>query len=254
MRLVSWNVDSFHSIMEQGFLNILKRLNADIFCIQNICLYSGEQLLTTPHYHQYWNYSESSGNAGTAIFTKKEPQMVIKGLGFSQFDHEGRTITLEYPDFFFVNTFSPFSGHHLVNLKLRQQWDRIFQAFINALTATKPVIVGGDFNVAYQPSDIFDPTTNHQSANFTDTERRNFGDLLNDGFTDSFRYCHPYQPEAYTWWQQPDDRQNNRGTRVDYFLISHHLKHHVQYSKILNQIYGSTHCPIELGLSQRSDF
>ncbi|WP_295729436.1 exodeoxyribonuclease III [uncultured Limosilactobacillus sp.] len=249
MKLVSWNVDSFHAIMENGFLGVMQELNADIFSIQNLRLSAGERLQSLPQYHQYWNYAQQAGNAGTAIFAKQKPQMVIKGLGLAQFDNEGRTITLEYPEFFFVNVYSPFSGHHLVNLKQRQQWDQIFQAFIKALTATKPVIIGGDFNVAYQPSDIFDPTVNHQSANFTDTERRNFGDLLTEGLTDSFRYCHPYQPEAYTRWQCPADRQINHGTRVDYFLISHRLRANVQYARILDQIHGSNHCPIELGLA-----
>lgn len=250
MKFVSWNVDGFKAILRHGFREVVTELGADIFCVQQTRLEPNEIEVNLPGYHQYWNDAERKGYAGTAVFAKEEPQAVTTGIGEPEFDHDGRTITLEYPNFYFVTTYAPFSGEKLQNLAERQKWDQAFLNYVTGLNSKKEVIIGGSMGVAYQPIDLAKPTENHHRPGFTAEERADFGKLLDAGFTDTFRYQHSEKKGAYTWWSyRYDARARNVGWRLDYFLVSQALDSKITDSKILTNTTGSEHCPIELGLS-----
>lgn len=249
MKLISWNVNGLRAVMGKGFLDIFKDLDADILCLQETKLQEGQIELELPGYFQYWNYAEKKGYSGTAVFTKKEPLDVHYGIGIEEHDHEGRVITLEFEDFFFVTVYTPNSQDELKRLDYRMKWEDDFLAYIKALDEKKPVIYAGDLNVARLEIDLKNPKTNRRNAGFTDEERAKIEAVLEAGFIDTFRYFYPDQEQIYSWWSYRfKSRERNAGWRIDYFIASEKLKERLVDAKIHTEIFGSDHCPVELEL------
>ena len=249
MKLISWNVNGLRAVMGKGFMEVFNTLDADIFCLQETKLQEGQIQMELPGYHQYWNYAEKKGYSGTAIFTKREPLSVRCGIGVDDFDHEGRVITLEYPDFFFITVYTPNSQDGLARLPYRMQWEDAFLSYLKTLEQDKPVIFCGDLNVAHKEIDIKNPKTNIHNAGFTQEERDKMTALLGSGFIDTFRYFHPDAVGAYSWWSYRfHARENNAGWRIDYFIVSEGLKDRLEDASIHSEIFGSDHCPVELRL------
>ena len=246
MKLVSWNVNGLRACVEKGFVDIFKELDADFFCIQESKLQAGQIELDLPGYEQYWNYAEKKGYSGTAIFTKHKPLSVQYGIGVEEHDHEGRVITLEYENFYFVTVYTPNSQDELKRLDYRMKFEDDFRNYLINLNKVKPVILCGDLNVAHQPIDLKNPTTNTRNAGFTIEERDKFGLLLNNGFVDSFRYLYPDKVE-YSWWSYRFfAREKNIGWRIDYFVVSDKIKNQIKDSLIHKDILGSDHAPVML--------
>lgn len=249
MKLISWNVNGIRACVGKGFLEFFNEADADIFCIQESKMQAGQLELDLPGYYQYWNYAEKKGYSGTAIFTKREPLSVAKGIGIPEHDKEGRVITLEYENFYMVTVYTPNSQNELARLDYRMEWEDAFLAYLKELEKTKPVIVCGDMNVAHKEIDLKNPKTNRKNAGFTDEERDKFSTLLESGFVDTFRYFYPEQEGIYSWWSYRfKAREKNAGWRIDYFLVSECLKDKLQDAKILTDIMGSDHCPVEVDL------
>lgn len=249
MKLISWNVNGLRAVMGKGFLDIFKDLDADILCLQETKLQEGQIELELPGYFQYWNYAEKKGYSGTAVFTKKEPLDVHYGIGIEEHDHEGRVITLEFEDFFFVTVYTPNSQDELKRLDYRMKWEDDFLAYIKALDEKKPVIYAGDLNVARLEIDLKNPKTNRRNAGFTDEERAKIEAVLEAGFIDTFRYFYPDQEQIYSWWSYRfKSRERNAGWRIDYFIASEKLKERLVDAKIHTEIFGSDHCPVVLEL------
>lgn len=208
---------------------------------------AGQLELELPGYHQYWNYAEKKGYSGTAVFTKPAPLSVRNGIGIEEHDHEGRVITLEFEEFFMVTVYTPNSQNELARLDYRMEWEDAFLAYLKKLEGDKPVIVCGDMNVAHKEIDLKNPKTNRKNAGFTDEERAKFSALLENGFIDTFRYFYPEQEGIYSWWSYRfKAREKNAGWRIDYFLVSECLKDKLKGAKILTDVMGSDHCPVEL--------
>ncbi|MTT33316.1 exodeoxyribonuclease III [Terrilactibacillus sp. BCM23-1] len=248
MKLISWNVNGLRALMAKGeFLGFIERLNPDIFCLQEIKLQDGQLDPFLTHYKSYWHYAVKKGYSETVIFTKKEPLTIAYGLGIEEHDQEGRLITLEFEDFYILTVYTPNSKRGLERLDYRMKWEDAFLSYITDLDKKKPVIVCGDFNVAHQEIDIKNPKANRNNAGFSDQEREKFSQLLNAGFVDTYRYLHPDQEGAYTWWSYiMKARAKNIGWRLDYFLISERIKEKMINASILSDVMGSDHCPIEL--------
>lgn len=250
MKFISWNVNGLRACVTKGFLDFFKEIDADIFCIQESKLQKGQIDLELEGYCQYWNYAEKKGYSGTAIFTKKEPETVSYGIGIEEHDREGRVITLEYPEFYFVTVYTPNSQNELARLDYRMKWEEDFLAYLKKLEEKKPVVFCGDLNVAHKEIDLKNPKTNRRNAGFTDEEREKFTQLLDAGFIDTFRYFYPDQEQIYSWWSYRfKAREKNAGWRIDYFCVSDTLKDKLEDAKIHTQIMGSDHCPIELDIS-----
>lgn len=250
MKLISWNVNGIRACVGKGFLEFFKEVDADIFCIQETKMQAGQLELDLPGYYQYWNYAEKKGYSGTAVFTKKEPLSVVNGMGIPEHDKEGRVITLEFEDFYMVTVYTPNSQNELARLDYRMAWEDAFSAYLKGLEKTKPVIVCGDMNVAHKEIDLKNPKTNRRNAGFTDEEREKFSALLESGFVDTFRYFYPEQEGIYSWWSYRfKAREKNAGWRIDYFLVSEGLKDKLQDAKILTEVMGSDHCPVEVDLT-----
>ena len=249
MKLISWNVNGLRACIGKGFSEYFDKEDADIFCLQETKISEGQIEFEKPGYYSYWNYAEKKGYSGTAVFTKKEPVSVTYGMGIEEHDHEGRVITLEFEDFFFVTVYTPNSKRELERLSYRQVWEDDFRSYLKKLDEKKPVIVTGDMNVAHKEIDLKNPKTNHHSAGFTDEEREKMTELLNSGFTDTFRFFYPDKTDAYSWWSYMfHAREKNVGWRIDYFLCSDRLKENLTDAKIHSDIEGSDHCPIELDI------
>ena len=247
MKLISWNVNGLRACAGKNFMEDFQKLDADIFCLQETKLQEGQISLELPGYHQYWNYAEKKGYSGTAIFTKQEPLSVSYGIGIEEHDHEGRVITLEYPDFYMITVYTPNSQDGLARLDYRMKWEDNFLAYIQSLDAKKPVIYCGDLNVAHQEIDLKNPKTNRKNAGFTDEERAKMTHVLESGFVDTFRYFYPDATGIYSWWSYRfKAREKNAGWRIDYFIVSERLKDRLADAKIHTEIYGSDHCPVEL--------
>lgn len=247
MKLISWNVNGLRACAGKNFMEDFQKLDADIFCLQETKLQEGQISLELPGYHQYWNYAEKKGYSGTAIFTKQEPLSVFYGIGIEEHDHEGRVITLEYPDFYMITVYTPNSQDGLARLDYRMKWEDDFLAYIQSLDAKKPVIYCGDLNVAHQEIDLKNPKTNRKNAGFTDEERAKMTHVLESGFVDTFRYFYPDATGIYSWWSYRfKAREKNAGWRIDYFIVSERLKDRLADAKIHTEIYGSDHCPVEL--------
>lgn len=249
MKLISWNVNGIRACVQKGFLDFFKEVDADIFCIQESKMQAGQLDLELDGYHQYWNYAEKKGYSGTAIFTKKEPLSVQYGIGIEEHDHEGRVITLEFDDFYMVTVYTPNSQDELKRLEYRMRWETDFLAYLKKLEETKPVIFCGDLNVAHKEIDLKNPKTNRRNPGFTDEERGKFTEVLESGFVDTFRHFYPDMENIYSWWSYRfSARAKNTGWRIDYFCVSESLKDRLEDAKILTEIFGSDHCPVELDL------
>ena len=251
MKLISWNVNGLRACLGKGFLTFFQQADADLFCIQETKMQPGQAQLELPGYRQYWNSAVKKGYSGTAVFSKVEPLSVQYGIGMAEHDQEGRVIALELPGFWLVNTYTPNSQKELARLDYRMQWEQDFQAWLRELDAQKPVILCGDLNVAHQEIDLKNPKANRQNAGFTDQERQRMTQLLQSGFTDSFRYLYPDATGAYSWWSYMfHAREKNAGWRIDYFIVSDRLRGQIADSKILSEVLGSDHCPVELDLKE----
>ena len=249
MKFISWNVNGIRACVQKGFLDFFQEADADIFCIQETKMQEGQLDLELPGYHQYWNYAVRKGYSGTAIFTKREPVSVQYGIGIEEHDQEGRVITLEFEDFYFVTVYTPNSQSELARLDYRMQWETDFLAYLKRLEEKKPVVFCGDLNVAAEEIDLKNPKTNRKNAGFTDEERDKFRTLKATGFIDTFRYFYPDQEGIYSWWSYRfSARKKNAGWRIDYFVVSEALKDRLEDAKILTEVMGSDHCPVELDM------
>ncbi|MGD6877876.1 exodeoxyribonuclease III [Bacillus infantis] len=264
MKLVSWNVNGIRACVKKGFLDFFMEENADIFCIQESKLQEGQIELDLDGYHQYWNYAEKKGYSGTAVFTKEKPLHVSYGIAGRETEPEGRSLTLEFENFYLLNVYTPNSKRDLARLPYRLEWEDEIRGYILELEQkkpvilcgdlkeaqpsykSKPIIVCGDFNVAATALDIKNPKSNEHNAGFTIQEREKFQQLLDAGFTDSFRALHPDE-EKYSWWSYRfKAREKNVGWRLDYFLVSNDAKGKIVEADILTDVMGSDHCPISL--------
>ena len=247
MKLISWNVNGLRACMKKGFEEYFKETDADIFCVQETKLQEGQIDFCPEGYECYWNYAERKGYSGTAVFTKKKPLEVVYGIGIDEHDHEGRVITLEYEDFYFVTVYTPNSQSELARLSYRMQWEDAFRDYLKELDVHKPVILCGDLNVAHQEIDLKNPKTNKKNAGFTQEERDKFTELLNAGFIDSFRYFYPDKAGAYSWWSyRLKAREKHAGWRIECFVVSVRMKEKMKDALIYKEVMGSDHCPVGL--------
>ena len=247
MKLISWNVNGIRAAQVKGFMDAFKALEADVFCLQETKVQEGQIQLDIPGYYQYWNYAEKKGYSGTAVFTKKKPLSVAYGIDPDEFNHEGRVITLEYPEFYLITVYTPNSQDDLRRLEYRIRWEEAFLRYIQQLDANKPVVFCGDLNVAHTEIDLKNPKSNTKNAGFTPEEREKMTILLNSGFVDTFRYFYPDARDMYSWWSYRfRARERNAGWRIDYFIVSDRLKDRLEAASIHQEIMGSDHCPVEL--------
>ena len=211
----------------KGFSEVFRELDADFFCLQETKMQEGQLDLAFEGYQSYWNYADKKGYSGTAIFTRHQPLGVTNGIGIDEHDHEGRVITLEMEDFYLVCCYTPNSQDGLKRLDYRMRWEADFRGYLEEI-------------------DIKNPKTNRHNAGFTDEERQQFTNLLDSGFTDSFRFKYPDEVK-YSWWSYRfQARQKNAGWRIDYFVISDRLRERLEDAQIHTEIFGSDHCPVEL--------
>jgi len=248
MKAVSWNVNGLRACVGKGFEEIFRQMDADLFALQETKLQEGQIELQLPEgYHQYWNYAQKKGYSGTAVFAKREPVCVTYGIGIAEHDLEGRVITLEYPEFYFVTCYTPNSQDGLKRLEYRMKWEDDFQAYIRGLDEKKPVILCGDLNVAHEEIDLKNPKTNHKNAGFSDEERAKMTQFLGSGFTDTWRFFYPDLEGVYSWWSYRfRAREKNAGWRIDYFITSRSIDEKLREAKIHTEVFGSDHCPVEL--------
>ncbi|MBS1490167.1 MAG: exodeoxyribonuclease III [Bacteroidetes bacterium] len=254
MHFVSWNVNGIRAIVKKGFEESIGAMSPDIFCLQETKAATDDVYEVAKLFPAYKVYANSSkarkGYSGTALFTKEEPIHVSYDLGIEAHDQEGRLITAEYPYFFLVTSYTPNAGEGLKRLDYRQTWDTAYREYLQWLVRRKPVIACGDFNVAYQPIDLARPKENYnQSAGYTQQEIDGFGNLLNAGFTDTFRHFHPTEVK-YTYWNFIfNGREKNIGWRIDHFLVSQKIVPHLKEALIYNEYHGSDHCPVGLKIA-----
>ena len=250
MRFISWNVNGLRACVGKGFLDSFQSLNADFFCLQETKMQPGQLELTLPGYEQYWYSAEKKGYSGTAVFTKHTPLSVTYGVGVEDLDHEGRLITLEYPAFFLVTCYTPNAQDELRRIDFRMAWEDALRGHLCTLDKQKPVIYCGDLNVAHQEIDLKNPGPNRGNPGFSYEERGKFTELLEAGFTDSFRYLYPDRADAYSWWSyRAAARERNVGWRIDYFVVSDRLRDKIKDAYILPEVMGSDHCPVGLDLT-----
>ena len=249
MKFISWNVNGLRACMNKGFMDTFQALDADFFCLQETKLQEGQIQLDIPGYMQYWCYAEKKGYSGTAIFARQPAISVSYGLGTPELDTEGRLITLEYPEFYLVTCYTPNAQRGLARLDHRLRWEEAFRAYLKDLDSKKPVILCGDLNVAHKEIDLKNPGANRGNAGFSDEERQAFTELLELGFTDTFRKLYPDLTGAYSWWSYMyNARQNNAGWRIDYFVVSDRLADAIREATIHPEFFGSDHCPVGLEL------
>lgn len=248
MKLVSWNVNGLRACMGKGFGEFLSTESPDVICLQETKMQREQADFDFPGYFEYWNSATSKkGYSGTAVFSKTEPLAVTYGMGNEEFDCEGRVITAEYPDFQLVTVYTPNSQRELTRIDYRMAFEDTFRQYLSGLREKKPVIVCGDMNVAHRPIDLKNPKPNIGNAGFTYEERGKFSELLASGFLDTFRYFYPEREGAYSWWSYMyHSRENNAGWRIDYFLADERLESRLGDSRILSEVQGSDHCPVEL--------
>lgn len=243
-KFISWNVNGLRAVCTKGFYDVVRDLDADIFCLQETKMQEGQLDLDLPSYHTYFNYAEKKGYSGTAVFSKEEPLSVTYGIGIPEHDTEGRVITLEFSSYYFVCVYTPNSQDGLRRLSYRMTWEDDFRAYLLSLREKKHVIVTGDLNVAHEEIDIKNPKANIRNAGFTEEERGKMTELLAAGFFDTFRELYP-DTVTYSWWSYRfHARENNAGWRLDYFLCDSMA--YVTDSVIHTDITGSDHCPVEL--------
>ena len=246
-KYISWNVNGLRAVIKKGFLEYIEEENPDIIGLQEIKLSEGQLDLEIPGYNMYYNYAERKGYSGTAIFTKEKPINVTYGIGIEEHDKEGRVITAEFSEYYFVTVYTPNSKDKLLRLDYRMIWEDEFLKYLKNLEKSKPVIVCGDLNVAHKEIDLKNPKTNTRNPGFTIEERNKFTNLLDSGFIDTFRYFYPDKEFAYSWWSyRGNARKNNTGWRIDYFCVSESLKNRITDAEIQSNIEGSDHCPVVL--------
>ena len=249
MKLISWNVNGLRAVAGKGFADIFAELDADFVCLQETKLQEGQIDLEFLGYNSYWNYADKAGYSGTAVYTRHLPLSVTRGIGVDEHDHEGRVLTLEMQDFYLVCVYVPNSQDGLRRLDYRMQWEDAFRAYVSGLASRKGVVICGDMNVAHEEIDLKNPATNHFNAGFSDEERAKMTELLGAGFIDSWRFQHPEEVK-YSWWSyRMRARERNVGWRIDYFLVSSSLRDRIVSTDILNDVFGSDHCPVELILA-----
>lgn len=249
MKMISWNVNGLRAAMGKGFMDFFRHQDADIFCLQETKLQEGQIQLDMPGYYQYWNYAEKKGYSGTAVFTKRKPVNVMLGIGMEEHDREGRVITLEFDEFYFITVYTPNSQNELARLPYRMEWEDDFLEYVKELEKDKPVIYAGDLNVARLEIDIKNPKTNRRNAGFTDEEREKIQRAVDSGFIDTFRFFNPQIEGIYSWWSYRfKARERNAGWRIDYFMASESLKDRLKDAKIHTEVMGSDHCPVELDI------
>ncbi len=247
MKLVSWNVNGLRAAVGKGFFDFMKEENPDVICIQETKMQKEQANFEVEGYHEYWNSADKKGYSGTAIFSKTEPISVSYDIGAEEHSHEGRVITAEYDKFYLVCVYTPNAQNELKRIDYRMSWEDAFRAYLGELKKTKPVIVCGDMNVAHNPIDLKNPKQNIGNAGFSYEERGKFTELLASGFVDTFRKLYPDTTDAYSWWSyRMKARERNVGWRIDYFLVSEDIVESVEDSKILADVMGSDHCPVEL--------
>ena len=259
MRFISWNVNGLRAVLKKNFYEVFDAMNADIFAIQETKCQPDQVDIEIPGYHAYFSFAQKKGYSGTAVFTREEPLQVLHGLGDEYLDQEGRIVACEYPDFWFVNVYTPNSQMELARIDHRMQWDDAFRDFCKGLeegmlpdgssAQPKPVVMCGDFNVAHNDIDLKNPEPNRGVSGFSDQERGKLQELLDAGFTDTFRYLHPDQAGIYTWWSYlRRARRTNAGWRIDYFLVSNSIRDRIESATIYDEVEGSDHCPVGLEL------
>ena len=247
MKLISWNVNGIRACLTKGFEEVFKKMDADIFCLQETKCQPDQINLEFQGYTSYWNSAEKKGYSGTAIFTKQKPINVTYGIGIEEHDKEGRVITLEFEKFYMVDIYTPNLKRELERLEYRQIWEDEIRKYLLKLNETKPVIMCGDLNVAHKEIDLKNPKTTRHNAGFTDEERNKMTELLDSGFTDTFRYLYPEKENAYSWWSYMGHaREKNVGWRIDYFIVSKSIEKQIKEAKIYPEIMGSDHCPVGL--------
>ena len=250
MKLVSWNVNGLRACVGKGFFDFFHAANADVFCIQESKMQPEQADFAFEGYHVFWNSAQKRGYSGVVLCSRVAPISVALDMGIAHHDTEGRIITAEFDDFFLVNVYTPNAKRELERLSYRMEWEDDFRHFLKQLEAQKPVIVCGDLNVAHAEIDLKNPKQNRRNAGFTDEERGKMSELLDSGFTDTFRHFYPDKTGAYTWWSYMSKaRTNNVGWRIDYFLCSNALRSRLQDALIYPEIFGSDHCPVGLLLS-----
>ena len=250
MKLISWNVNGLRAVVGKGFADIFEDFEADFVCLQETKLQAGQLDLEFLGYESYWNYADKKGYSGTAIYTRHTPLSVSYGIGVDEHDHEGRAVTLEMEDFFLVCVYVPNSQDGLKRLDYRMSWEDAFRKYVSGLAEKKGVIICGDMNVAHEEIDLKNPATNHFNAGFSDEERGKMTELLGAGFCDSWRMQHPGEAK-YSWWSyRMQARERNVGWRIDYFLVSDNIKDRIVTTDILNDVFGSDHCPVSLEISE----
>jgi len=246
LKFISWNVNGLRAAMKKGFENFFFEQNADIFAIQETKMQEEQKEFDFKNYYEYWNCADKKGYSGTLIYTKEKPLNVIYGIDGTLYNDEGRIITLEFDKYYFVTVYVPNSQRDLARLEYRMNFEDLFRDYLNRLDQEKPVILCGDLNVAHKEIDLANPKANERNAGFTIEERTKFQELLDTGFTDTFRFFYPDKVK-YTWWSYMfKARENNIGWRIDYFLVSNRINKNLITAKIYDQIYGSDHCPVEI--------
>lgn len=247
MKFVSWNVNGLRAVISKGFEQIFNGFDADFFCVQEIKLQEGQIDLNLEGYDSFYNYAERKGYSGTAVFSRHKPLSVRRGIGVERHDTEGRVLTLEYDGFYLVNVYVPNSQRELTRLDYRMDWEAEFLKYITQLDSEKPVIICGDMNCAHEEIDLANPKTNRRNAGFTDEERQCMTRMLDSGFIDTFRYLHPDEKGAYSWWSfRGGARAKNVGWRIDYFIISKRLADSLVDASIHPDIMGADHCPVSI--------
>lgn len=247
MLFVSWNVNGIRAAVKKGFEDFFKEVNADIFAINETKAHAHQVDLKFDGYTSYYNDAVKRGYSGVAVYTRIKPLNVTKGIGIEEHDQEGRVLTLEFDNYYFIACYTPNSQNELARLDYRMKWEDDFLAYLDALNKVKPVILCGDLNVAHEEIDIKNPKTNRRNAGFTDEERAKMTTLLSHGYIDTFRYFYPDLTDTYSWWSYRfKARERNAGWRIDYFIVSERLKDYLLDSRIYTDIYGSDHCPVAL--------
>ena len=247
MKLISWNVNGLRACAQKGFFESMAALDADVICLQETKMQADQMDASMPGYEVFFNSAVKKGYSGTAVFTRVKPVSVSFDIGIEEHDQEGRVITMEFEEFYLVNCYTPNAQRELTRLDYRMTWEDDFRAYLKKLDEIKPVILCGDLNVAHQEIDLKNPKTNRGNPGFSDEERGKFGELLESGFVDTFRYLYPDTTDAYSWWSYRfKAREKNVGWRIDYFVVSERIKDKINEAKIHTEIFGSDHCPVEL--------